>query len=119
MNHKKLLEEMKESIGTRDPVIYFDKLTDLLSSLFQKLEKNEVELKRSKYLLSLAINWDAKIASAYIAYQINELRENKDIYFNEISLFKEAYTKDLVTQNSKDFCDFWQSVLGWHPFLGS
>ena len=44
MNRQALLDEMKSSVGTQAPVVYFERLTDLLGMLFDRVESLEEEL---------------------------------------------------------------------------
>lgn len=119
MNRNDILKEMKESIGTKDPIVYFDKFTDVLSLLFDEIEYNKQEAIKMKFLLALAIKWDPKVANNLLTIQINELRSNKDIYFDEISKLKKAFYENKITADYDSFCNFWQETLGWHPFLGN
>jgi hypothetical protein len=52
-----------------------------------------------------------------ISKMIEELRQDKDVYHEELLKLKKAFVEDRVTQEYQDFCNFWQDVLGWHPFL--
>jgi hypothetical protein len=118
MNRSDLLKEMKASVGTKDPTEYFSNLTDVLSLLFDELESSKQEAAKMKFLLALAIKWDYRVASDLLAVQINELRVNKDIYFDEITKLKQAFKENIITLDYDTFCAFWQETLGWHPFLG-
>lgn len=118
MKREDLLQEMKESVGTKDPLIYFEKLTDVFGLLFDQIEKLESRLKKLEKHTALAIQWDSKIASDMLAKEVVNLREsNKEFYFPEIEALKAAYAQDKVTQSYVEFCEFWQTTLGWHPFL--
>lgn len=117
MNKEDVLKEMRESIGTKDPIEYFNKMTDLFQLLFSKIEEVESELYRTRVNAALAIKWEPKIASNLITQQINILRRDRDTFHNEISELKKAFVEDVVTQSYSEFCAFWQDVLGWHPFL--
>ena len=117
MKRQDLLKEMKESVGTKDPVVFFDKMVDVFYLLFDKIGSLEIYLKRNSILTSLAIQWDPKIAASMLVVQISTLRQDKMMYHSEISLLKDAYAKNEVTQSYEEFCNFWIDTLGWHPFL--
>lgn len=112
-----LLKEMKETIGTKDPVVFFEKLVDVFSLLFDQIDHLEAANQRLQTYTALAIQWEPKVASDMLSKQIEVLRQDKDIYFNELSALKKAYGENIVTQNYPDFCRFWLDTLGWHPFL--
>jgi hypothetical protein len=111
------LKEMKESIGTKDPVVFFDKLTDTIAILFDRIDQLEITLHNVKTCSALAVHWDPKIASDLLVKQVNVLRPEKDTYFAEITALKNAVSEDKITQEYGAFCAFWQETLGWHPFL--
>lgn len=118
MKREDVLKEMKESVGTKDPVEYFAKMTDVLGLLFDRIDSLESSLTRIKTQSALAIKWDAGVASNMLAKQVEVLRaRDKEAYFMEISALKKAFAEDEVTQNYDLFCEFWETTLGWHPFL--
>lgn len=118
MNRLKLLDEMRASIGTQAPVIFFAKMTDLLEVMFDHIEQLELDNRRLKTLVPLAIQWEPKVAADMLARQIDLLKEaDKDTYAIEIAALKVAYAENRVTQEYADFCRFWQDTLGYHPFL--
>ena len=117
MKREDILKDMKEACGTKEPIEYFAKLTDVLSMLFDRIDGLEKTLNRVKTQSALAIHWEPKVASDLLAKQVEILRQDKDTYFNEINTLKQAFAEDKVTQNYNEFCEFWQNVLGWHPFL--
>ena len=119
MNRDDLLKEMRDSIGTQAPIVFFEKMVDVMSLLFNRIDDLEKDLKETRMNAALAIQWEPKVASAMLSDQINVLRKDKDkdTYFEEITRLKKAFVEDRVTQNYQDFCAFWQEVLGWHPFL--
>ncbi len=117
MDHINLLKEMRATIGTQEPVKFFEKMVDVIDVLFQHIEELELDLKRTRMQSALAIQWEPKMASVMLSQMINELREDKETYVEELSQLKKAFIEDKVTQNYKDFCEFWQEVLGYHPFL--
>lgn len=118
MKRESLLKEMKESIGTKDPIEFFAKFTDVLSLLFDRIDQLEANIVRIKLQLALAIQWDPKVASDMIAKQVTALRLNKDkdMYSSEIDALKKAFAEDKVTQTYVSFCEFWEETLGYHPF---
>lgn len=117
MDRKTLFKEMKDSVGTQNPVVFFDKMVDVFTLLFDHIEELEAQVRESNLKAALAIEWEPKVAQAMITEQINLLRRDKDTYFEEISQLKKAFVEDKVTQNYKVFCEFWQETLGFHPFL--
>ena len=119
MNRDDLLKEMRDSIGTQAPIVFFEKMVDVMGLLFNRIDDLEKDLKETRMNAALAIQWEPKVASAMLSDQINVLRKDKDkdTYFEDITRLKKAFVEDRVTQNYQDFCSFWQEVLGWHPFL--
>lgn len=118
MNRQALLDEMKSSVGTQAPVVYFEKLTEMFGMLFDHIDKMEGELRQVRTQSALAIQWEPKVAANMIAEQIDKLKEaDKDMYASEIAALKVAYAEDKVTQEYLSFCQFWQNTLGFHPFL--
>jgi hypothetical protein len=118
MNRKVILTDMKNSIGAQAPIVYFEKMTELLSGLFDHIEKLETSLNRVKTHTALAIQWEPRVAADMLAKEIERLRQtDKDAFQVEIELLKRAYAEDLVTQEYASFCQFWQDIFGWHPFL--
>lgn len=119
MKREDLLADMKKSVGTQDPIVFFEKMIDVFNLVFDRLDAMEETLKDIKVSAALAIEWEPKVARDMITTQIEVLRNdpNKDIYFNEISELKKAFADDLVTQNYANFCRFWEDTLGYHPFM--
>lgn len=117
MKKADLIKEMRDSIGTKDPIVYFDKMVDVFELLFSEFEKLENNLHKIQNNTALSIQWEPKVAADLIAKQIDLLRDDKETYFEELSLLKKAYQEDLVTQDYKTFVEFWMDTLGWHPFL--
>jgi hypothetical protein len=117
MNRNDLLKEMRDSIGTQAPVVFFEKMIDVMKLLFDRIDDLEKDLKETRINSALAIHWEPKVAAAMLSNQINVLRQDKETYFDEITKLKKAFVEDRITQNYQDFCNFWQDVLGWHPFL--
>jgi hypothetical protein len=117
MKRENLLAEMKQSIGTQEPIFFFEKMVDVFSLLFDRIDELQIEAKKTSLKAALAIQWEPKLASTMLSLMIDDLREDKETYFDEISQLKKAYVEDRVTQNYNDFCAFWEETLGWHPFL--
>jgi len=117
MKRQDLLLAMKASVGTKDPIVFFNQMVDALGLLFDRIDVLEDELKRVKTNSALAIKWEPKIALDMLAEQIKNLREDKDNYFHELVSLKVAFGENKVTQSYDQFCQFWLETLGWHPFL--
>jgi hypothetical protein len=118
MKHTQLLKEMKDSIGVQEPVVYFDKMTQLLGLLFDRLDQLEAQVYYLKTQSALAIQWEPRVAADMLVKQINELRDaDEATYAVEIAALKVAYAEDRVTQEYASFCQFWLDTLGYHPFL--
>lgn len=117
LKREDLLKEMKDSIGTKDPVVFFDKMIDVFTLLFNRIDQLDIANHRLQTYAALAIQWEPKVASSLLSNQIDILRQNKDTLFTELSAFKKAYAENVVTQNYSEFCRFWLDTLGWHPFL--
>lgn len=118
MNREDLLKEMKDSVGTKDPIVFFEKMVDVFNLMFDQLDELKAANQKLKTQSALAIQWDSRVASDMLADEVNTLRErDKDTYANEITALKKAWVDDQVTQNYNDFCNFWQETLGFHPFL--
>lgn len=118
MDHNVLLQEMKASIGTQAPIVFFEKMIDLLGMMFDHIEKLEDENRRVAALVPLAIQWEPKVAADLLAKQIEFMKQaDRATYAAEIQALKVAYAEDCVTQEYADFCRFWQDTLGYHPFL--
>lgn len=121
MNRNDILKEMKESVGTKDPIVFFAKFADLFNLLFDKIEKLEDDLRDVKTRTALSIQWDPKVAMDMLTDMVDELREEGDadgnIFQAEIDALKKAVKEGRVTQHYSTFCEFWLETLGWHPFL--
>ena len=117
MKREDVLKEMKASVGTKDPVEYFQKMTDVLGLLFDRIDQLETTMRRVKTQSALAINWEPRVAANMLTKQVEILRQDKATYFNEIAALMKAFAEDEVTQNYDLFCEFWVNTLGWHPFL--
>lgn len=117
MDRATLLKEMRESVGQKEPVVFFEKMVDVFTMLFNRIDLLEAELAQTRNYAALAIQWEPRVASDMLARQIEFLRKDKELYANEITALKKAYTDDHVTQNYHAFCQFWTDTLGYHPFL--
>jgi|SRR5579885_1314191 len=117
MNRKELLEEMRKSVGMQDPIVFFQKFTDVFTLLFDRIESLESELHRVKVQTALAIQWEPAVAADMLVKEIAVMRQDKDTYHAEITALKQAYAEDKVTQSYAEFVKFWQDTLGYHPFL--
>lgn len=117
MKREDVLKDMKDSVGTKDPVEFFQKLTDVLGLLFDRIDRLENTVHRVKTQSALAINWEPKVAAHMLSKQVDILRRDRDSYFEEITAFKKAFAENVITQNYDSFCNFWVETLGWHPFL--
>jgi len=118
MKREDVLKEMKDSVGTKDPIEFFAKLTDVFTLLFDRIDHLEETLERVKRQSALAINWEPKVAADMLAKQVQVLRQqDKDMYTNEIIALRQAFAEDKVTQSYAEFTQFWMDTLGWHPFL--
>lgn len=117
MNSKDLLKEMKDSVGTKDPVVFFEKMVSVFEVLFEKLDGLEKDMARVKTNSALAIQWEPKVASDMLTKQIDLLRQDRETYHAEISALKAAYATGTVVLSYDRFCNFWLDTLGWHPFL--
>ena len=117
MKREDLLAEMKGCIGTQEPVVFFEKMVDVFSLLFDQIDQLKFEVNKANVKATLAIQWEPKLASTMLASMINDLRSDRETYFEEITALKKAFVEDKITQNYNDFCSFWEETLGYHPFL--
>lgn len=117
MKREDVLKEMKTMVGQKDPIVFFEKMVDMFSLLFDRLDNLEADLNRVKTNTALSIQWDPRVANDMLAKQIEVLRQDKDTYHAELSACKQAYAVGLVTQHYSTFVEFWLDTLGWHPFL--
>jgi hypothetical protein len=117
MKREDLLADMRKTIGTQDPIHFFDKMVDVFNLLFDRIDELKFDVNKANIKATLAIQWEPKLASTMLTNMINDLRQDKETYFEEISQLKKAFVEDRVTQNYNDFCTFWEETLGYHPFL--
>jgi hypothetical protein len=117
LKREEILSDMRKTIGTQEPIFFFEKMVDIFDLLFDRIDELQIEAKKTSLKATLAIQWEPKLASTMLSLMIDDLREDKETYFDEISQLKKAYVEDRVTQNYNDFCVFWEDTLGWHPFL--
>ena len=117
MKREDLLKEMKDMIGKKDPIVFFESMVTVFGLLFDRIDQLENNLKLVKNQSALAIQWEPKVAASMLAEKIQLLKADSDTYFTELVELKKAYTEDRITQNYNEFCEFWQNTLGYHPFL--
>lgn len=118
MNKSALIKEMKDCIENKTPVDFFDKLTDVLAHLCNKIEKLESEVAKARITSVLAIKWDSTFALAIMEDQIEFFRNSDPVFHKEkIDELKKAYKEDMVTQSYESFVAFWKDVVGVHPFV--
>lgn len=117
MKREDVLKEMREAVGTKEPVEFFAKMVDAFSLLFDRIDGLEKDLRRVKTHSALSIQWEPKVAGDMLSEQISILKQDSGTYFSELAELKKAYAEDRVTQNYHDFCQFWLETLGYHPFL--
>ena len=117
MSKENLIKEMMETIGDKDPILFFQKLTLLFERLSIQMDEIQDDLDKVKTNSALAIAWDPKVASDLLSHQIDVLRQDRDLYHDQLSDLKKAYVEGLVTQDYITFVNFWVDTLGFHPFL--
>ena len=111
------LKEMRDCIGIQAPIVFFEKMVEVFGILFNEIDGLKKDLKLAKQQSALTIAWEPKLAANMIAKQIEILRQDKEVYFNELMEFKKAYADGIVTKDYKTFVEFWELTLGYHPFL--
>jgi hypothetical protein len=114
---EKLILNLKESIGNKDPIEFFSMLVDAFDILFNKIDSLTKDNNKLRTFTALSIKWEPKIASDLLSKQIEILRQDKLTYHNEIHNLKAAYAEGKVVRSYDEFCSFWINELGWHPFL--
>ncbi|HEY5267896.1 MAG TPA: hypothetical protein VII94_02075 [Candidatus Saccharimonadales bacterium] len=117
MKREDILKKMKECIGTQEPIVFFEKMVDVLDLLFNQIDQLKIDVNKANVKATLAIKWEPRVASQMLTDVISDLRQNKDTYSEQLSKLKKAYAENIVTQNYDSFCNFWEDVLGYHPFL--
>ncbi len=123
MNRQDLIKEMRASIGTKDPVIFFEKMIDLFDALFEEMTFIRSEVQDTKNFMALAIKWDAKVANSMLVRTIMELRvkgddgTNINIFHEEISVLKKLMITGEMTVDYDTFVKKFTEILGYHPFL--
>lgn len=117
MKRQELLKQMKESIGTKEPIEFFDNMVEVFNILLDKIDSLESNLNRVKTHSALAIQWEPRVANDMLVKQIAILREDKESYHDELTKLKKASVENIVTLDYNTFCNFWMDTLGWHPFL--
>lgn len=123
MNRQDLIKEMRASIGTKDPVVFFEKMIDLFDALFEEMTFIRSEVQDTKNFMALAIKWDAKVANSMLVRTIMELRvkgddgTNINIFHEEISVLKKLMITGEMTVDYDTFVKKFTEILGYHPFL--
>lgn len=123
MNRDALLKEMRESIGTKDPVVFFEKMVDVFDALFEQINFLRTEVQDTKNFLTLAIEWDPKVANSMLVRTIADLRSKGDdgagvnVFHEEISSLKKMMMTGEMTTDYQTFCKKFVETLGYHPFL--
>jgi len=117
MNRADLLQEMRDSVGLQDPIIFFQKFVDVFNLLFDKIDGLEGQLNEMRRQQALAIQWEPAVAADMMVKQIAFMRQDRDTYQTQINDFKQAYAENKVTQSYGEFVQFWRDTLGFHPFL--
>ncbi len=117
MKREDLLAEMRKSIGTQDPVVFFEKMVDVFDLLFNQIDQLKFDVNKANIKATLAIKWEPRVASQMLVDMIHDLREDKDTYSEPLAELNKAYAENIVTLNYDTFCNFWEDVLGYHPFL--
>lgn len=124
MNKEDVIKEMRESIGTKDPEVFFSKMVDLFSILFDKIDSLSSDLEKVQLNSTMAIHWDERLAMKMVDDEIQHMYiTGKDkmlggnIYADEITFLKGVYLDRSPLKNYVEFCRFWQDTLGYHPFL--
>lgn len=123
MNKDDLLEDMRSSIGTKDPLVFFSCLVDVFDHLFNQIDDLKKELKSVQLNSTLAIQWDSKVAKNLIDEEIMVLRkigkqdDGTNFWEPEIKALQETYMQGKNIDDYVSFCAFWQDLLGYHPFL--
>jgi hypothetical protein len=129
MNRKDLLKEMSETIGTKSPIIFFSKMVDVFNLLFNRIDDLEHQLKRVQINTVMTMHWEEKVALNMIADEIEFLRKagaqsnEINIYQSEIDELKHVFKHGITIYGNGAlldytvFCQFWQELLGYHPFL--
>lgn len=116
MNREDLIKDMRECIGEKEPIEFFNHMVTAFDKLFCEIESLNKEVLDLKTRSALSIQWESKVAASMLSDRIAEMRGN-DLYKTEVAELKKAYAEDRVTQNYHDFCEFWLNTLGYHPFL--
>jgi len=117
MSREELLKEMKECVGNKDPIEFFSLMVDVFSNLFNELDQLKTDNTRLRIYAAFPIQWDPKVASDLLSDEIDILRRDKETYHSEIHDLKVAYAEGKIVKSYDEFCKFWVTTLGWHPFL--
>jgi len=124
MNKEDLLKSMRESIGKEEPTIFFAKMVDAFTLLFQEISELKTLVNYDTACSALAIQWDSQVARQMLVDVVAKLRvdgkvpgTNDNAFSEELTALKQAIAENKVTQNYNDFTFFWTSLLGYHPFV--
>lgn len=123
MNRQDLLKEMKESVGTKEPTVFFAKMVDLMSLLFDRIDLLERSLSKTQINTVMLMKWDSAVVANMISEELQFLRVNgkqpdgTNMYQQEIDALTNAYMRGYVTSDYNSFVTFWKDLLGYHPFL--
>jgi hypothetical protein len=123
MNKDDLLKEMRDSIGTKDPIIFFEKMVGAFDLLFEEILFIRSEVQDTKNFLALAIKWDPQVANSMLVRTIQDLRNKGNdgtdinIFHEEISQLKKFMMLGTMTTDYDTFCKCFIETLGYHPFL--
>lgn len=123
MNRADVLKEMKESVGTKEPTVFFGKMVDVLTMLFDKVDSLEKSLQKTQVNTVMLMKWDQHVVANMIGEELNFLRtsgkqpDGTNMYQQEIDTLTNAYLYNKYTQDYAAFVTFWKDLLGYHPFL--
>lgn len=123
MNRVDLLKEMKESVGAKEPTVFFGKMVDVLNMLFDKVDSLEKSIQKTQVNTVMLMKWDQSVVAKMISEELAFLRSNgkqvdgTNMYQQELDALSQAYMFGQHTQDYSSFVTFWKDLLGYHPFL--
>jgi hypothetical protein len=124
MKKDELLKSMRDSIGTEEPTVFFAKMVDAFTLLFQEIESLKALVNYDTACSALAIQWDASVARQMLQEVVAKLRvdgkvpgTNDNAFQEELGALKIAIAENKVTQSYNEFVAFWIMCLGYHPFV--
>lgn len=123
MNRADLLKEMKESVGTKEPTVFFGKMVDVLNMLFDKVDSLEKSLQKTQINTVMLMKWDQQVVANMISDEMVFLRANgkqadgTNMYQRELDELSQAYMYGQHIGDYSSFVNFWKDLLGYHPFL--